>query len=101
MTESAGPFFGVVRGDGEKSVGEHGECYVAVPGGPGADLVVVEPRFVLASSKAFFDRPSGAGHVHESAEPRPVRIVAAVEREFTVGDGPVVSGIGDRVRRTR
>jgi hypothetical protein len=61
---------------------------VAVPGGPGADLVVVEPCLVFAGSEAFFDRPSGAGHVDEFTEARPLWVVAAVEREFTIGDRP-------------
>jgi len=46
-----GPFFGLVGGDGEEGVGEHGEGDVSVPGVPGADLVVVEANLVLADPK--------------------------------------------------
>ena len=73
-----------MRGDGEEGVGEHGECDVAVPCVPGADLVVVEAGFVLARSEAFFDRPAGAGYLHDFAESGLVRVVASVEREFSV-----------------
>src|SRR6476469_9580480 len=78
---------GSMRGDGEEGVGEHGECDVAVPCVPGADLVVVEAGFVLARSEAFFDRPAGAGYLHDFAESGLVRVVASVEREFSVVEG--------------
>ena len=38
------PFFGFMSGNGEEGVGEHGQGDVSVPGVPGADLVVVQPR---------------------------------------------------------
>ena len=68
-------------------MGEHGEGYVAVPGGPGANLVVVEPGFVLGRSKAFLDRPASTGHVHEFTKSRALRVMAPVERELSVVDG--------------
>ena len=82
------PFFGFVRGDGEEGVGEHGEGDMSVPGVPGADLVVVETDFVLAGSEAFLDGPACPGHVHEFTESCVIGVVAVVEGEFTVVDGP-------------
>ena len=82
------PFFGGVCGDGEEGVGEHGEGDMSVPGVPGADLVIIESEFVLAGSEAFLDGPACAGHADEFSESGMVGVIAAVERKFTVVDGP-------------
>ena len=81
------PFFGLVCGDGEEGVGEHGEGDMSMPGVPGADLVVVESGFVFAGSETFFDGPARPGYVDEFAEARVVWVAAVVESEFTVVDG--------------
>jgi hypothetical protein len=81
------PFFGVVCGDGEEGVCEHGEGDMSMPGVPGADLVVVESDFVFAGSETFFDGPARPGHVDEFSEACVVWVVAVVESEFTVVDG--------------
>lgn len=81
------PFFGVVCGDGEEGVGEHGEGDMSMPGVPGADLVVVESDFVFAGSETFFDGPARPGYVDELSDARVVWVVAVVESEFTVVDG--------------
>src|SRR6266508_1175642 len=92
------PFFGCVCGDGEEGVGEHGEGDMSVPGVPGADLVVVESDFVFAGAEAFFDGPACSGGVDEFCESGVVRVVAVVEREFTIVDGladqVLVVGVG-------
>jgi hypothetical protein len=93
-------FPGAVRGDGQEGVRQDGECGVAMPGVPGADLVVVEPDFVFAGSEAFLDGPACAGDGYELGEPGAVGVIAAVEREFAVVDRAAdqVSAIGfDRV----
>ena len=69
-----------------------------VPGVPGADLVVVESDFVLPGSEAFLDWPACPGDEDHVAEAGAGRIVAMVESEFTVVDGPagqvLVVGVG-------
>src|SRR5262245_55212207 len=54
--------------DGEDGVGEHGQRGVAVPGGPLADLVLVETDLVLAGTKTFLDAPAGAGYPHQGGQ---------------------------------
>jgi hypothetical protein len=44
--------------DDEDGVGERGEGGVAVPGGPLADLVLIEADFVFAGAEPFLDAPS-------------------------------------------
>jgi hypothetical protein len=41
---------------------------VGVPGPPGADLVVVEPGFVLRGLEALLDGPAGAGDPDQLAQ---------------------------------
>ena len=81
------PFFGLVCGDGEEGVGEHGEGDMSMPGVPGADLVVVESDFVFGRSETFFDGPARPGYADELSDARVVWVVAVVESEFTVVDG--------------
>lgn len=52
---------------GEEGVGEHGQCGVAVPGGPGTDLVLVQAYFVLSGAEALLHAPAGAGHAASAA----------------------------------
>lgn len=64
---------------GEIGVGQHGEGHVAVPAGPGADLVLVEADLALGGLEASFDRPTRAGHLDEIGECRAVDRVRQVE----------------------
>ncbi len=59
--------------NGEIGVGQHGERDVAVPAGPGADLVLVEADLALGRLEAGLDRPAAAGHLHEPARAVPWR----------------------------
>ena len=75
------------RGDDrEQGVGEHDEGGVAVPGGPLADLVLVEADLAFAGLEALLDAPSGAGHPHERGQRDGLGRPAAVEGQFPVGD---------------
>ena len=65
---------------------EHGEGDMAVPGVPGANLVMIESYFVLGGSETFFDGPPCSGYVDEFAESGVVRVVAVVESELAVVD---------------
>ena len=42
---------------GEKRVGEHADDDVVVPGGPGPDLVVVQPEKILFGFVVLFSHP--------------------------------------------
>ncbi len=44
-------------GHGQEGVGEHGQGGPAVPGGPAADLVLVEPDQFLGRLEGFLDPP--------------------------------------------
>src|SRR5690606_36584011 len=48
-------------GGGVVGRGQHGQRDVGVPGSVVADLVLVEPGFVLRGLEALLDRPPGAG----------------------------------------
>jgi hypothetical protein len=50
---------------GEREHGQHG---VAMPSGPAADLVVVEPDLAFPGLEALLDRPSGAGDADQAPE---------------------------------
>ena len=70
----------------------------SVPGSQVRDLVVVETDFVLGRSETFLDGPACPGHADEFTESCVVGVVAVVEGEFTVVDGPadqaLVVGVG-------
>ena len=70
----------------------------SVPGSQVRDLVVVETDFVLGRSETFLDGPACPGHADEFTESCTVRVVAVVESEFTIIDGPadqvLVVGVG-------
>ena len=67
---------------GEVGVGQHGERDVAVPAGPGADLVLVEADLALGGLEAGLDRPARAGHLHQVGERGAVGGVGQVEGEL-------------------
>jgi hypothetical protein len=48
-------------GDGEECVGEHADAHVPMPGGPVADLVLVEAEQVFAGLVVVFDVPPPSG----------------------------------------
>src|SRR5829696_3294998 len=63
----AGSF--LARGDdGEDRVGQHGQGGVAVPGVPGADLVLVEADLALTCLETRLDAPADAGDPYEGFE---------------------------------
>jgi hypothetical protein len=75
------------RGDGgEDGVGEHGQGGVAVPGGPLADLVLVQADLVLAGAEAFLHAPPGAGDADQGGEGDRSERPAAVEGQLAVAD---------------
>ena len=57
-----------MRQHGEAGMRQHGEGDVAVPAGPGAHLVVVEPDFALGRLEAALDGPARAGDAHQLGE---------------------------------
>ena len=81
---------------GEVGVGEHDQRDVAVPAGPGADLVLVEADLALGRREAGvpgrpeagpgweagLDRPARAGHLHEIGQRRAIGGVGQVEGEL-------------------
>jgi hypothetical protein len=77
---AAGPLGG--GGDGKERGGQHGEGDPAVPGGPGADLVFVEPGQALAGLDAFFDGPPAPGDFDQGGQRDMAGAVAAVEGQF-------------------
>ena len=50
--------------DGQERVGEQGQDGPAVPGGPAADLVLVQGGELLAASEPVLDLPAGSCHLH-------------------------------------
>jgi len=51
--------------DGQERVGEQGQDGPAVPGGPAADLVLVQGGQFLAGGEPVLDSPPGSGHPHQ------------------------------------
>src|SRR5271170_2638295 len=68
--------------DGEDGGGEHGEGDPPVPGGPAADLVLVQPGDALAGLEVFLDGPAEPGDADQGGQRDRVRSVAAVEGQF-------------------
>ena len=48
-------------GHGQEGVGEHGQGGPAVPGGPAADLVLVQPGETFGGLEGFLDAPALSG----------------------------------------
>jgi hypothetical protein len=55
-------------GDGEESQREHGQGDPPVPGGPGTDLVLVEPGQAFAGLEVLLRGPPPAGNAHECGQ---------------------------------
>jgi hypothetical protein len=69
-------------GDGEEGAGEHGQRCPPVPGGPAADLVLVESGQALAGLEVFLDGSAAPGGLHQGGQRNRLRCVAAVEGKF-------------------
>ena len=82
-----------------------------MPGGPGADLVLVQGGEFLAGLERFLDLPAGAGDLDQVGEPDPGWGVGAVERQLlgaavaaeqepvaagAVGVGGAIVGVDER-----
>lgn len=83
--------------DGEDGVGEHDQRGVAIPGLPGADLVLVEADLGLGGLETFLDAPPGAGYPDQRGQADRLGGVAAVEGQPAVTDAlayqqPMVAG---------
>jgi hypothetical protein len=72
---------------GEIGVGQHGQRDVAVPAGPGVDLVLVETDLAFGRLEAGLDRPARAADPDQVGERRAVRGMGEVEGELV--------GLGD------
>lgn len=60
-----------------KAVAEHGQGGPAVPGGPAADLVLVEADKTLGGLEGLFDAPALPGYPHQGGQWQTVRAAAA------------------------
>src|SRR6185312_15867007 len=56
---------------------EHGQGGPAVPGGPAADLVLIQPGEILGRLEGFFDAPALPRHADQGAQRDRVWAVAA------------------------
>jgi hypothetical protein len=70
--------------DGQEGAGEHGEGDPPVPGGPAADLVVVQAGEAFAGLEVLLGGPPEPGDFHQRGQGDGLRGVAAVERQFPV-----------------
>ena len=84
-------------GDGEERRGEHGQDRVAVPGGPAADLVLVEPGLGLGDREGLLDTPPPPGDPDQLAQGGPAPVVAQEVVGVGVGVGVRV-GVAVRIR---
>jgi hypothetical protein len=69
-------------GDGEDGSGEHGQGDPPVPGGPAADLVLVEAGEALAGLEVLLDGPAEPRDPDEGGQRDRVRAVAVLEGQF-------------------
>ena len=67
---------------GEVGVRQHGQGDVAVPAGPGADLVLIQADLALGGLEAGLDRPARAGDLDEVGECGAVGGMGQVEGEL-------------------
>src|SRR6266516_4608905 len=79
-TSAAGALGGV--GDGEEGAGEHGQGDPPVPGGPAADLVLIEAGESFAGLEVLLDSPPDPGDLDQGGQGNLLRRVAAVEGQF-------------------
>jgi hypothetical protein len=86
-------------GDGQDGGGEHGEGDPPVPGGPAADLVLIQAGQALAGLEVLLDRPAKPGDLDQGGQRDRLRGVAVVEGQFPGAPVPAdqqapVSGAG-------
>ena len=85
--------------DGEEGQGQHGERDVSVPGGPGADLVLVQSNLTLGRLEAGFDGPPCSGNTHQRADGRVFggegQVIGQLVR---FGDGPTDQQVPSRLK---
>ena len=55
-------------GDGQESMGEHGQGGPAMPGAPATHLVLIESDQAFGGLERFFDAPALTGHGHQRAQ---------------------------------
>jgi hypothetical protein len=55
-----GPHFG--PHDRQKRLRPHGQCHMAIPSRPTADLIMIQPDLAFGGLETFFDRPAHASH---------------------------------------
>lgn len=72
--------------DGQERVGEQGQGGPAVPGGPAADLVLVQGGEFLAGGEPVLDLPPGPGYLHQLGQWHQGGGVGAVEGVLPVAD---------------
>src|SRR5262245_21601867 len=76
---------GLGRGeDGQESAGEQGQDGPAVPGGPAADLVLVQGGQFLAGGEPVLDSPPGPGHPDQLGQRHRAGSVGTVEGVLAV-----------------
>jgi len=69
---------------GQERAGEQGQDGPPVPGGPAADLVLVQSGQLLAGSKPVLDLPAGSGHLHQLGQRHRAGGAGAVEGVLAV-----------------
>src|ERR1700685_3980721 len=76
----AGGFDG--GGDGEDGGAGHGQGDPPVPGGPAAQLVLIQAGQALAGLEVLLDRPAKPSDLDQGGQRDPLRGVAVVEGQF-------------------
>jgi hypothetical protein len=78
---------GLGRGqDGQESVGEQRQDGPPVPGGPAADLVLVQGGELFSACEPVLDFPPGPGYAYELGQGHRVKGMGAVEGILAVAD---------------
>src|SRR5439155_13166309 len=83
---------------GEERVSEDRQGAPALPGGPGADLVLVQGDELFACGEGLLDRPAASGDLDQGGQRDRSRAVGAVEGVLTAGavaaeQQPVVAAV--------
>ena len=81
-------WLGVAFGGGGRRpgrLGEHGQGGPAVPGGPAADLVLIDAGQSLGGLEGFLDAPALTGHLDQGVQGGGPRRVAAQVGQFAGG----------------
>src|SRR5579863_10353683 len=75
-------------GDGEEGGGEHGQGGPPVPGGPAADLVLIQPGQPFAGLEILLCGPAQPGDLDQGGERDRAGTVAPVERQLPGAAAP-------------